>query len=417
MDKISSIKGMNDVLPNDSHAWLWLEEQIRAWLLSYGYENIRTPIVEDTRLFIRSIGEVTDIVEKEMYTFTDSLNGDSLTLRPEGTAGTLRAVTEHDLLYNATQKLWYVGPMFRHERPQKGRYRQFNQLGVEALGFKGPDIDCEIILMQQDLWQRLGISDLELQINCLGNKIERALHREDLIKYFEQHLDILDEEASRRLHKNPLRILDTKNPKMQELVTNAPKLIQYLGNESLEHYHGWKINLTNLGIKFRENPRLVRGLDYYNLSVFEWVSSNLGSQGTVSAGGRYDPLVEQLSGKENFAIGFAMGIERIMLELHALNKLPTKAGPDVFIANFGKDTHNLAFKAAVQLRQKGYNVVQNFGSNSFKSQLKRANGLNSKVTIIIGETEVLNNQVMVKFMDKQHQESVDFNSLIDYLQK
>ncbi|MDQ5920421.1 MAG: histidyl-tRNA synthetase [Pseudomonadota bacterium] len=417
MQKINAVKGMNDILPEHSYNWLWLEEQFRVWLASYGYENIRTPIVEDTRLFIRSIGEITDIVEKEMYTFTDSLNGDNLTLRPEGTAGTLRAVIEHNLLYNSTQKLWYIGQMFRHERPQKGRYRQFYQLGVEALGFKGPDIDSEIILMQQDLWHRLGISanDVELQINCLGNKIERALHRENLIKYFEQHLDILDEDARRRLHKNPLRILDTKNPAMQNLVLDAPKLIDHLGDESLEHYTQWKCNLTNLGIKFVENPRLVRGLDYYNLSVFEWVSASLGAQGTLAAGGRYDPLIEELGGKPNYAIGFAIGIERVLLTLQELNKIPLKPGVEVFVANYGANTQSLSFKAAMLLRQNGYHVIQNLGDSSFKSQLKRAAGLNSRVCLIIGETEVVNKQVMVKFMEEQHQEAVPVDNLVNYL--
>ena len=416
MQKINAIKGMNDILPTNSYAWLWLEEQLRVWLKSYGYENIRTPIVEDTRLFIRSIGEVTDIVEKEMYTFTDSLNGDSLTMRPEGTAGTLRAVTEHNLLYNNTQKLWYIGQMFRHERPQKGRYRQFHQLGVEALGFKGPDIDCEIILMQYDLWQRLGLTNLELQINCLGNKSERALHRAELIQYLELHNDILDDEAKRRLYKNPLRILDTKNPQMQEMVIAAPKLLDFLGEESLAHYNGWKANLTTLGIYFIENPRLVRGLDYYNLSVFEWVSANLGAQGTIAAGGRYDPLVGELSGKDNYAIGFAMGLERVMLELEFLGKLPVKDNVDVFIANFGKDTHTLAFKAGRLIRNIGLNVIQNFGENSFKSQLKRANALNASFTLIIGETEAQSNQIVIKCMDNQHQETINLDSLVSYIQ-
>ena len=394
MQKITAVKGMNDILPSESSGWLWLEEQLRSWLFSYGYSNIRTPIVENTCLFTRSIGEATDIVEKEMYTFTDGLNGDNLTLRPEGTAGVLRAVIEHNLLYNTTQKLWYLGQMFRHERPQKGRYRQFHQLGVEALGFCGPDIDGEIILMQQDLWQRLGITGLQLQINCLGNKDERAKHKQDLIKYFEGHNNLLDEDAKRRLYKNPLRILDSKSSDMREIITKAPKLLDYLGRDSLNHYTKWKENLIHLDIKFVENPCLVRGLDYYNLSVFEWVSANLGSQGAVSAGGRYDPLVSNLSGQDNYAIGFAIGIERIMLELVAMNKIPTVKAIDVFVANLGNDSHVLAFTASVMLRRNGYNVVQNFGESSFKSQLKRANALGSNIVLIIGETEVMHNQVM-----------------------
>ena len=417
IERINSVKGMNDILPDESYLWLWLEEKLRNWLLSYGYENIRTPIVEDTRLFTRSIGEVTDIVEKEMYTFTDRLNGDSLTLRPEGTAGTLRSVIQNELLYNKTQKLWYTGPMFRHERPQKGRYRQFHQLGVEALGFKGPDIDSEIILMLSDLWNQLGIHNLKLHINCLGNLDERALHRSKIIEYFEKNINLLDEDATRRLYKNPLRILDTKNPSMQDLVINAPMLIDYLGTESLEHYTLWKTYLTNLGIEFIEDPRLVRGLDYYNLSVFEWVSSNLGAQGTVAAGGRYDPLVKELSGKDNYAIGFGIGLERILLELQALNITPQKNYPQVFIATLGFEAQALAFKAAVLLRNKGMSVVQNFGVNSFKSQLKKADNLNCKFTVIIGETEVANNKVMVKSMDKQTQELVAVEDLVNFLLK
>ncbi len=417
IQKINSVKGMNDILPEDSHSWLWLEEQLRKWLFSYGYENIRTPIVEGTKLFTRSIGDATDIVEKEMYTFTDKLNDDSLTLRPEGTAGVLRSVIQHELLYNKTQKLWYIGPMFRHERPQKGRYRQFHQLGVEALGFKDPDIDSEIILMLRDLWQRLGIKNLQLHINCLGNLEERATHRAKLIKYFEQNINLLDEDATKRLYKNPLRILDTKNPAMQELVTNAPMLIDYLGSNSLEHYTLWKSYLTNLGIEFIENPRLVRGLDYYNLSVFEWVSSNLGAQGTVAAGGRYDSLVKELSGKDNYAIGFAIGLERILLELEALNITPNRAFPDVFIATSGSETQVFAFEIAGIIRDAGLSVVQNFGLNSFKSQLKKADGLKCKFTVIVGETEVSNNQVMVKSMDRQTQESVAVEDLLNFLHK
>ena len=307
--------------------------------------------------------------------------------------------------------------MFRHERPQKGRYRQFHQLGVEALGFKGPDIDSEIILMLRDLWQRLGIHNLQLHINCLGNLEERSLHRASLIKYCEQNINLLDEDATRRLYKNPLRILDTKNPAMQELVTKAPMLIDYLGNDSLEHYTLWKTYLTSLSVEYIENPRLVRGLDYYNLSVFEWVSSNLGAQGTVAAGGRYDPLVKELSGKDNYAIGFAIGLERILLELEALNIVPGRVFPDIFIATSGAETQVLAFKIAATLRGEGLSVVQGFGVNSFKSQLKKADVLKCKFTVVIGETEVSNNQVMVKLMDKQTQESVAIEDLVNFLRK
>ena len=413
--KLSGVKGMNDLLPATSYQWLWLEDKLRVWLSQYGYENIRTPILENTQLFTRSIGEVTDIVEKEMYSFTDSLNGDALTLRPEGTAGTIRAVVEHNLLYNANQKLWYIGPMFRHERPQKGRYRQFHQLGVEALGFKGPDVDCEIILMLKHLWQILGLSGVELQINCLGNKDERLAHREALIAYFEQHQELLDEEAKRRLHTNPLRILDTKNSAMQELVGNAPKLLAYLGEHSQAHYTGWKAGLDALNIAYVENPRLVRGLDYYNLSVFEWVSSDLGSQSTVCGGGRYDPLVAELSGKENYAIGFAIGLERLLLSLEAQNKLIIKPDCDIYIVNDGVGAAEVAFSLAQELRTLGYKVIQHLGGGSFKSQFKKADSSGARLSLVIGENEVKLNQVVLKLMAEQKQELIEHTQLSQYV--
>ncbi len=413
--KLSGVKGMNDLLPATSYQWLWLEDKLRVWLSQYGYENIRTPILENTQLFTRSIGEVTDIVEKEMYSFTDSLNGDGLTLRPEGTAGTIRAVVEHNLLYNANQKLWYIGPMFRHERPQKGRYRQFHQLGVEALGFKGPDVDCEIILMLNHLWQILGLSGVELQINCLGNKDERLAHREALIAYFEQHQELLDEEAKRRLHTNPLRILDTKNPAMQELVSDAPKLLAYLGEHSQAHYTGWKAGLDALSIAYVENPRLVRGLDYYNLSVFEWVSSDLGSQSTVCGGGRYDPLVAELSGKENYAIGFAIGLERLLLSLEAQNKLIIKPDCDIYIVNDGVGAAEMAFNLAQELRTLGYKVIQHLGGGSFRSQFKKADSSGARLSLVIGENEVKLNQVVLKLMAEQKQELIAHTQLSQYV--
>jgi len=411
MQKITAVKGMNDILPDISDKWLWLENQLQSWLNSYGYSNIRTPIVENTNLFVRSIGEVTDIVEKEMYSFTDSLNGDSLSLRPEGTAGTLRAVIEHNMLYNATQKLWYIGQMFRHERPQRGRYRQFHQLGVEALGFAGSDIDAEIILMQQDLWRILGIVNLELQINCLGNLDERAKHKEALIAYFEKHKDLLDADASKRLYSNPLRILDTKNPALQEMVNGAPKLTEYLGEDSIAHYTNWKRMLDSLNIKYTQNHRLVRGLDYYNLSVFEWISSDLGAQSTVCAGGRYDPLIKQLGGGDNYAIGFAIGLERLLLVLESLNKLPDNKACDIFIANMGDDTAIYSFEIARELRECGYSVVQNFGNSSFKSQFKKADNIKARFTLVIGENEIKNQQVMVKSMADGKQSSIARNEL------
>lgn len=413
--KFTGIKGMNDILPEQSKNWLWLEDKLREWLGRYGYNNIRTPILEDTGLFTRSIGEVTDIVEKEMYSFTDSLNGDKLTLRPEGTAGTLRAVLEHSLLYNATQKLWYIGPMFRHERPQKGRYRQFHQLGVEALGFQGPDIDAEIIVMLNDLWQKLGLTNVELHINCLGNSEERATHRNALISYFEANQNLLDEEAKRRLHSNPLRILDTKNPNMQDLVTNAPRLIDYLGDQSLAHYNGWKNYLDNMQISYLENPRLVRGLDYYNLSVFEWISSDLGAQSTICGGGRYDPLIVELGGKNNYAIGFAIGLERLLMILEANRLLPEKDVADIYIVYDGKNTDLAAFKVAFQLRLLDLKVIQNFGGGSFKAQFKRADTSGARIALVLGENEVEASQVVLKYMTTQEQEIIPLDRLSDVI--
>lgn len=395
--KLQAIKGMNDVLPAESHQWEYFEGVLRGLLADYGYQNIRTPIVETTPLFVRSIGEVTDIVEKEMYTFTDSLNGDSLTLRPEGTAGTLRAVVEHSLLYNATQKLWYMGPMFRHERPQKGRYRQFHQMGIEALGFAGPDIDAEIILMTADLWRRLGIAQyVRLEINTLGNKDERAAHREALIRHLEAHADVLDEDGKRRLYSNPLRVLDTKNPAMQDMANSAPRLIDYLGEESRAHYEGWKTMLAGLGIDYVENPRLVRGLDYYNHSVFEWVTTELGAQGTICAGGRYDGLIEQLGGKPAPGIGFGMGLERVLLLLQDKGLLPTQRGVDVYLVQQGAGAALYGMRLAARLRTAGYAVVQHLGEGSFKSQMKKADASGAAVAVIVGENEIQSEQAVVK---------------------
>ncbi len=396
-DKIQAVRGMNDILPGESQQWEYFESVVRQWLADYGYSNIRTPVVEDTRLFVRSIGEATDIVEKEMYTFTDSLNGDSLTLRPEGTASCLRAVVEHNLLYNATQRLWYVGPMFRHERPQKGRYRQFHQIGLEALGFNGPDVDAELILMTADLWKRLGLLDsVQLQVNTLGNKTERAQHREALIKHLEANIDVLDEDGRRRMHTNPLRVLDTKNPVMQAMCEAAPRLIDYLGEESRRHYDDWKAMIAAVGIDFVENPRLVRGLDYYNLSVFEWVTTELGAQGTVCAGGRYDGLIEELGGKPAPGVGLAMGMERLLLLLQAKNLLPQPSGPDVYLIQAGQGAPLYALTIAKQLREAGFSVLQHCGEASFKSQMKKADQSGARFAVIVGENEVANAQAAVK---------------------
>jgi len=396
-EKIQAIRGMNDILPDESHQWEFLEHTVRTWLADYGYRNIRMPIVEDTRLFVRSIGEATDIVEKEMYTFTDSLNGDSLTLRPEGTASCLRAVAEHNLLYNTTQRLWYTGPMFRHERPQKGRYRQFHQIGVEALGFNGPDVDAELILMTADLWQRLGLAPyLSLQINTLGSSAERAVHRQALIAYLEQHKDALDEDGQRRLYTNPLRVLDSKTPSMQAICDNAPRLIDFLGEASRRHYDDWRAMLQAVGIAYVENPRLVRGLDYYNLSVFEWVTTELGAQGTVCGGGRYDGLIEQLGSKPAPAVGLAMGVERLMLLLQDKGLLPAAPAPDVYLVNQGAGTGCYALTLAQALRAAGLKVIQHCGEASFKSQFKKADASGARVAVVVGDNELANGQVVVK---------------------
>jgi histidyl-tRNA synthetase len=411
--KIQAIRGMNDILPGESQQWEYLESVVRKLLADYGYQNIRTPIVEDTKLFVRSIGEATDIVEKEMYTFTDSLNGDSLTLRPEGTAACLRAVIEHSLLYNTTQRLWYTGPMFRHERPQKGRYRQFHQFGIEALGFAGPDVDAELILMTADLWKRLGLENsVTLQINTLGNKEERAVHRAELIQYLEGHQDILDEDGKRRLYTNPLRVLDTKNPALQAMCEAAPRLIDYLGEKSLQHYQDWKAMLTAVGIGFEENPRLVRGLDYYNLSVFEWVTTELGAQGTVCAGGRYDGLVEELGGKPAPAVGFAMGIERLLLLLQDKKLISNSNALDVYLVQQGEGAPTYALKLAQQLRAAGLSVVQHCGEASFKSQMKKADASNALCAVIVGENEIANQSAVVKQLrGEAAQETVAFEQV------
>ncbi|MDE2119525.1 MAG: histidine--tRNA ligase [Betaproteobacteria bacterium] len=369
--KLSAVKGMNDILPPDSARWEWFETQVRELMRAYGYRNIRTPIVEPTALFVRGIGEVTDIVEKEMYSFTDALNGEQLTLRPENTAAIVRAVVEHNLLYDGAKRLWYTGPMFRHERPQRGRYRQFHQVGAEALGFSGPDVDAELILMARRLWTMLGLHGLRLEINCLGQADERARHRAKLIAYFEAHAQQLDEDARRRLHSNPLRILDTKNPAMQELLRAA-------------------------GQDFVINPRLVRGLDYYNLSVFEWVSEQLGAQGTVCAGGRYDTLIEQIGGKPAPACGWALGVERV-LELLAQGQLGAATpAPHAYVVLAHAPALPRALQVAEQLRAAGLDVLMHAGGGSMKSQMKKADASGARFALIFGEQEWLAGEVGVK---------------------
>jgi histidyl-tRNA synthetase len=393
---LQAVRGMNDILPDEAEFWELFEDTIRSWLKGYGYRPIRMPIVEPTPLFKRAIGEVTDIVEKEMYSFIDSLNGEPLTLRPEGTAGCVRAVIQHNLAARQPQRLYYVGQMFRHERPQKGRYRQFHQVGVEAFGYAGPDIDAEMILMGARLWGDLGLEGIELQINSLGQPEERAQHRTALISHFEANVDVLDDEAKRRLHTNPLRILDTKNPAMQEMCAAAPKLIDYLGAESLAHFEGVQRILRDAGVPFKINPRLVRGLDYYNLTVFEWVTDRLGAQGTVCAGGRYDGLVDQLGGKSTPACGFAMGIERLIALIKESGGEPAAPAPDVYLVHQGEAAARMAFRVAEGLRDQGINVLLHCGGGSFKSQMKKADGSGASFAVIIGDDEAATGEAQLK---------------------
>jgi histidyl-tRNA synthetase len=393
---IQAIRGMNDILPEHAALWEFFEDTVRDWLKSYGYQCIRMPIVEQTGLFRRAIGEVTDIVEKEMYTFTDALNGESLTLRPEGTASCVRAVLQHNLLYNAPQRLWYMGPMFRHERPQKGRYRQFHQVGVESLGFAGPDIDAEQIVMTSRLWKRLGIKDVALEINTLGSSDDRARHRARLVHYLEQHLELLDEDSKRRLHTNPLRVLDSKNPALQALIEAAPKLLDDLDEASLLHFEQLQGMLRDAGIEYRINPRLVRGLDYYNFTVFEWVTTRLGAQGTVCAGGRYDGLVAQIGGKPAPACGFAMGVERLLALLEEQQFVAPEQAADAYVVHQGAAASRFAFRVAESLREQGLHVILHCGGGGFKSQMKKADASGARFAVIIGDEEAEAEQVTLK---------------------
>ncbi|MBA3989248.1 MAG: histidine--tRNA ligase [Idiomarina sp.] len=412
--QIQAIRGMNDILPEHSRRWQYLEGVIRQVVASYGYEEIRMPVVEQTDLFKRSIGEVTDIVEKEMYTFEDR-NGDSLTLRPEGTASCVRAGNEHGLLYNQQQRLWYMGPMFRHERPQKGRYRQFHQVGVEVFGLQGPDIDAELIVMTARLWRQLGLSEhLTLELNSLASNAARAEYKSALTEYLRGHYDVLDEDSQRRLESNPLRILDSKNPAMAEMLSQAPKLSEYWDDESREHFTGLCARLDAAGIEYRHNERLVRGLDYYNRTVFEWVTDSLGAQGTVCAGGRYDGLVEQLGGKGTPAVGFAMGLERLVLMLEQLDNVELPQAVDIYVSAMGDAAELPAAKIAERLRDDfpTLRVMQHCGGGNFKKQLKRADKSGAEVAVILGEEEVANQMVSIKYLraDKP-QESVSWEQL------
>ncbi|MDQ7735414.1 histidine--tRNA ligase [Halomonas sp. SpR1] len=409
--KIQAIRGMNDLLPSDSPRWQFFEAKVRQLMLRYGFNEIRTPIVEQTALFARSIGEVTDIVEKEMYTFDDR-NSESLTLRPEGTASCVRAAMEHGLLYNQTQRLWYQGPMFRYERPQKGRYRQFHQIGVETFGFDGPDIDAEVILLSARLWQELGLMEhVTLELNSLGSSEARAAYRDTLVAYFEQHHDILDEDSKRRLTSNPLRILDSKNPAMAEMLDAAPQLMDHLDDESREHFEQLTKMLEAAGINYVINPRLVRGLDYYCRTVFEWTTTALGSQGTVCAGGRYDGLVEQLGGKPTPAVGFAMGIERLILLLDTLELIPEDAlgGCDVYLLPMDDSATTAAITLAEQLRGElpELRLQLHCGGGSFKSRIKKADKSGASIAILLGEDEITQQSATVKFLrDDREQQSV-----------
>lgn len=411
---------MNDVLPQDTPGWRYLEDTVQEVVAAHGYQEIRLPIVEQTELFKRTIGEVTDIVEKEMYTFPDR-NDESLTLRPEGTAGCVRAAEQHGLLFNQMQRLWYAGPMFRYERPQKGRYRQFHQIGVEAFGMQGPDIDAELILMTHVLWEQLGLSDaVRLELNSLGSSAARAEFRTALVAYLSDHRGALDEDSQRRLDTNPLRILDTKNQDTRKILESAPEFGDYLDAESAEHFAGLRAILDSAGVAYRVNPRLVRGLDYYSKTVFEWVTDELGAQGTVCAGGRYDGLVEQLGGKATPAVGFAMGIERLVLMVQTLDRLPAGLDrvADVFIAALGGQAQSRALLLARSLRAENpeLRIQVNCGGGSFKSQLKRADKSGAQVALIIGDDEVAQGTVTLKpLRTNEQQRSIPERELVNTL--
>jgi len=394
MSTIQAVRGMNDILPDEAERWESLEATLASWLRGYGYRNIRTPVLEHTGLFRRAIGEATDIVEKEMYSFVDELNGENLTLRPEATASTVRAAIQHSLLYNGPQRFYYFGPMFRHERPQKGRYRQFHQVGAEALGFPGPDIDAEMLLMCARLWHELGLEGVRLELNSLGSAEERAAYRGSLVEYLKVYEEDLDEDSRRRMHTNPLRVLDSKNPRLSDVIAGAPRLLDHLGAASLAHFEGVQRILKDSGIEYRINPRLVRGLDYYNLTVFEWITDRLGAQGTVCAGGRYDGLFEQIGGKPAPACGWAMGVERILALLDP-GVLPASV-PDIYLVNQGEAASRLAFRVAESLRDQGFSVVHHCGGGSFKSQMKKADASGAAVAVILGDEEALAGEASVK---------------------
>ncbi|QXX95549.1 histidine--tRNA ligase [Serratia marcescens] len=406
---IQAIRGMNDYLPEETALWQRIEGTLKQVLGSYGYSEIRLPIVEQTPLFKRAIGEVTDVVEKEMYTFEDR-NGESLTLRPEGTAGCVRAGIEHGLLYNQEQRLWYIGPMFRYERPQKGRYRQFHQLGAEVFGLQGPDIDAELILLTARWWKALGIAEhVKLELNSIGSLEARANYRDALVAFLEQHVEVLDEDCKRRMYSNPLRVLDSKNPEVQALLNDAPRLSEYLDEGSRAHFAGLCELLAQAGIPYTVNERLVRGLDYYNRTVFEWVTTSLGAQGTVCAGGRYDGLVEQLGGRATPAVGFAMGLERLVLLVQAVNpEFKAPSAIDVYVISSGAGTQSAAMQLAEQVRDAApqLKLMTNYGGGNFKKQITRADKWGARIALILGESEVAAQQVVVKDLRSGEQETL-----------
>lgn len=407
---IQAIRGMNDYLPADTALWQRIEGVLKQTLASYGYSEIRLPLVEQTPLFKRAIGEVTDVVEKEMYTFDDR-NGESLTLRPEGTAGCVRAGIEHGLLYNQEQRLWYMGPMFRYERPQKGRYRQFYQIGVEVFGLQGPDIDAELIMLNARWWKALGISEhVRLELNSIGSLEARALYRDALVAFLEQHKDVLDEDCKRRMYSNPMRVLDSKNPDVQQLLNDAPQLGDYLDDESREHFSGLCALLDDAGISYTVNQRLVRGLDYYNRTVIEWITDSLGSQGTVCGGGRYDGLVEQLGGRATPAVGFAMGMERLVLLVQAVNpEFEPTSNVDVYVIASGQGVQSAAMQLAEKLRDEApeLRLMTNFGGGNFKKQFARADKWGARVALVLGEDEVKAGQVVIKDLRRGEQQTLD----------
>ncbi|MBE4326249.1 histidine--tRNA ligase [Vibrio parahaemolyticus] len=404
---IQAIRGMNDCLPTQSPLWQKLENTVKNVISAYGYNEVRMPIVEETNLFSRAVGEETDVVSKEMYTFDDR-NGDSLTLRPEGTAGCVRSCIQNSLINRDEQRLWYTGPMFRHERPQKGRYRQFHQCGVEVFGLNGPDVDAELIMMTARLWRELGIyKHVRLELNSIGSQEDRADYRTALVAFLEQHIDVLDEDCKRRMHTNPLRVLDTKNPDIQAILGDAPRLSEYLGEESKAHFAGLCELLDAAGIEYTVNERLVRGLDYYNRTVFEWITESLGAQGTVCGGGRYDGLVEQLGGKPTPAVGFAMGLERLVLMLETLELTDVRRSVDVYVVTAGEGTMMAGMKLAEQLREaiSGVRVMNHFGGGNFKKQFKRADKVGAVVALVLGENEVADNTVVLKDLVGGEQET------------